>query len=59
MDRMEVMRARHSVRSFTDRQVVPAAAQALRDALDEANREQGLHMQPFPALWPITASFTM
>ena len=45
MDRMEVMRARHSVRSFTDRQVVPAAAQALRDALDEANREQGLHMQ--------------
>ena len=27
MDRMEVMRARHSVRSFTDRQVVPAAAQ--------------------------------
>ena len=45
MDMMEVMRVRHSVRSFTDRLVEPAAAQALREALEQANQEHGLHMQ--------------
>ena len=43
MDRMEVMRARHSVRSFTDRQVVPAAAQAqLRYHLRHLSKQPGI-----------------
>lgn len=37
--------ARHSVRSFTDRKIDAATESALRAAVEECNRQSGLHMQ--------------
>lgn len=41
----EVVKARHSVRAYTDDPVMEAQAANLRQLLDEANREGDLHMQ--------------
>ena len=48
MDRqeiMEVIRARHSVRSYTEKAIPEDIAQALRQELDQCNAEGGLHLQ--------------
>ncbi|MCD8395260.1 MAG: nitroreductase [Bacteroidales bacterium] len=41
----EVVKARHSVRSYTDDPVTDEQAENLRQLLDEANQEGGVHMQ--------------
>ncbi len=45
MDVMEAMRARHSVRSYTGKPIEGETLDALRAAIDECNRESGLHIQ--------------
>ena len=45
MDLMEAIRARHSVRAYTDRPVAHDAADALRREIEACNREGGLHIQ--------------
>ncbi|MDL2219319.1 nitroreductase [Ruminococcaceae bacterium OttesenSCG-928-O06] len=45
MDLMEAIRARHSVRSYTDRPLEGEALAELRQCIDECNRESGLHIQ--------------
>ncbi|MEA4911001.1 MAG: nitroreductase family protein [Oscillospiraceae bacterium] len=41
----EAMQARHAVRAFTDRRIEGETEAALRQAIEEANRESGLHFQ--------------
>lgn len=45
MDLMQAMRERHSVRSFTDKKIDGQTEAALRRAIDNCNRESGLHIQ--------------
>ena len=45
MDLMEAMRARHSVRQYTDEPIAGAAAQALEKEICQCNQEGGLHIQ--------------
>ncbi|MBQ3072512.1 MAG: nitroreductase, partial [Oscillospiraceae bacterium] len=45
MDHFELMRARHSVRRFTNVPLQEAAVAALREELALCNRESGLHLQ--------------
>ena len=45
MDKMELMKARHSVRQFTDKPLDEAAVTALQAVIDACNRESGLHIQ--------------
>lgn len=45
MDTMELMKARHSVRQFTDRPLEEAAVTALRSEIEACNREGGLHIR--------------
>ncbi len=45
MDIMEAMRARHSVRRYTDRPIDEAARAALQREIDAANREGDLRIQ--------------
>ena len=45
MDIMEAMRARHSVRSYTDKPIEGETLQSLEALVDECNREGGLHIQ--------------
>lgn len=45
MDLMEAMRARHSVRQYTDRPIADDAAQALEKEIRQCNKEGGLHFQ--------------
>ncbi len=47
MELLEAMAARHSVRAYTDRRIEGDAEQALRAAVDECNRQSGLHIQLF------------
>ena len=47
MDSMELMRARHSVRRYLDRPIEAEKLAALRQAVEEVNREGGLHVQLF------------
>jgi len=44
MDIWEIMRARHSVRSYKGRPIEEEKAQALRKAIEELNAESGLRM---------------
>lgn len=45
MELMEAMRARHSVRSYTDRPIGGETLDALEKQIEECNRESGLHIQ--------------
>ncbi len=45
MDIMEAMRARHSVRSYTDRPIEGEPLNELEKLIGECNRESGLHIQ--------------
>ena len=45
MDAMEIMKARHSVRRFTDEPLDADTTAALRAEIGECNKESGLHMQ--------------
>lgn len=45
METMELMKARHSVRRFTDQPLDTAAVTALQAEIDACNRESGLHIQ--------------
>ena len=47
MEPMELIRARHSVRSYLDRPIEEEKREALQAAIDEINREAGLHIQLF------------
>lgn len=42
---MEAMKTRHAVRTFTDRKVEGQTEATLRQAIEDANRESGLHFQ--------------
>lgn len=42
---MEAIRARHSVRSYTDRPIEGEVLQALQEEIEACNRESGLHIQ--------------
>ena len=45
MERMEAMRARHSVRSYMDRPLEADVVEALEAEIAACNRESGLHIQ--------------
>lgn len=45
MQQFDLMKARHSVRQYTDRPIEKAALTALRTEIDECNEESGLHIQ--------------
>lgn len=45
MDNPEAMRARHSVRSYTDRPIEGETLEALEKLIGACNRESGLHIQ--------------
>jgi nitroreductase len=45
MDLWEAIRARHSVRSYTDRRIEGETLDALRREIDACNRESGLNIQ--------------
>ncbi|MGI6000568.1 MAG: nitroreductase family protein [Candidatus Merdisoma sp.] len=45
MDLMEAMKARHSVRQYTDRQLDREAVRKLQAEIEACNRESGLHIQ--------------
>lgn len=45
MDITEAIKVRHSVRSFTDQKIEGEVESRLRDAIDEVNKESGLHIQ--------------
>lgn len=45
MDLMEAMKARHSVRSYSDRPLEGHVLATLQDAVAKANAESGLHIQ--------------
>lgn len=47
MDWIEVVKARHSVRQFTDRAIPQSDREALASKVSELNEEGGLHMQLF------------
>lgn len=47
MDHMELMRARHSVRSYLDRPIEEEKLVRLREEIEQINREAGLHIQLF------------
>lgn len=47
MEILEIMKQRHSVRQYSDRAVEPEKRAVLDALADEANRENGLHIQIF------------
>lgn len=47
MNIIETMKARHSVRQYSDRKIEKEKREALTDLMNECNRESGLHMQIF------------
>ncbi len=56
MDLMEAVRARHSVRNYTDRPIEGEVLKALEEEIAACNREAGLHSPvPLTAPWPTTA----
>lgn len=47
MEITESMKTRHSVRQYTDRAIEPEKRQALKELVEECNKEAGLHIQIF------------
>lgn len=47
MDTLELMRQRHSVRSYLDKPIEEEKAETLRSAMESLNSMSGLHMQLF------------
>ena len=45
MELLEVIKERHSVRSYTDKKIEQDKIKQLQDMIDVCNRESGLHMQ--------------
>ena len=45
METMDIIRGRHSVRQYQNRQIPEAVRAQLNDCAEELNRESGLHMQ--------------
>ena len=45
MDMMEAMRARHSVRSYTERPIEGETLETIDKLIDACNRESGLNIQ--------------
>lgn len=45
MDLMEAIEARHSVRSYLDKEIEPEKVKQLQEAIDECNVQSGLHIQ--------------
>ena len=45
MDKLELMKARHAVRRFTDKPLEAGAVEALRDEISICNREGGLNIR--------------
>lgn len=45
MDLMETMKARHSVRTYTNQPITTSALQTLQEEIATCNRESGLHIQ--------------
>ena len=45
MNKLEIMKARHSVRQYLDRPLTAETVSALTDKIDICNREGGLHIQ--------------
>lgn len=45
MELLEVIKERHSVRSYTDKKIEQDKIKQLQDMIDICNRESGLHMQ--------------
>ena len=45
MEIMEAMKARHSVRQYTDKKIDPKIREQLNEAIEACNKESGLHMQ--------------
>ena len=45
MDLMEAIKARHSVRSYSDREIEPEKMRILTDKINAINKENGLHFQ--------------
>ena len=47
MEKLEIMRERHSVRKYLDRKIEPEKVDVLKHAVEQANRDGGLHIQLF------------
>lgn len=47
MEMLEVMKARHSVRQYTDKKILADIRKKLLEKVDTLNKESGLHMQLF------------
>ena len=47
MEKLEIMQARHSVRSYLTKVIEPEKVEALQKAIDAVNAESGLHVQLF------------
>lgn len=47
MNLLEAVKARHAVRSYTDKKIEPETEEELRRLIDTYNKESGLHMQLF------------
>lgn len=45
MELLEIMKARHSVRSYIDRPIEPEKREVLNKMVEEINQETGLHLQ--------------
>ena len=45
MELMEAIKTRHSVRSYSDKEIEPEKKQALTEKIEEINAQSGLHIQ--------------
>lgn len=45
MDIFETMKARHSVRTYNNREIEPEVANELQTVIDQCNKDSGLHVQ--------------
>ena len=57
MNTVEMIRARHSVRSYLDKQIAPDALAQLSAEIDRVNAESGLHIQFMPEAGDVFSTF--